>query len=341
MKKKVAIMGATGLVGQRFVSLLENHPFFEVTSLYASKRSEGKRYKDAVYWILETDIPEYAKDIVLKSFEDLPQVEESIVFSALPSDVAYTLEVELAENGHFVFSNASSHRYDKFVPILIPEVNPDHIEAVKFQGTKGFIITNANCSTTGLVIPLKALSRRFRISDLFVVTMQAISGAGIHGLSALEIHGNILPYIEKEEEKIEIETKKILGTFENEFKDSDIDIFARTNRVPVREGHTEVVFLKVEAYLREIIQAFRDFKGLPQELKLPTAPEKPIIVFEDTLRPQPTLDLNNGKGMSVSVGRIRLKGDVLTFTILSHNTIRGAAGGSILNAEFAFAKGLI
>ncbi|BAL80664.1 aspartate-semialdehyde dehydrogenase [Caldisericum exile] len=341
MKKQVAIMGATGMVGQRFVSLLENHPFFEVTSLYGSKRSAGKKYKDAVQWVLEKDIPEYAKSIVLKSFEDSPTVQENIVFSALPSDVANTLETELAKSGHFVFSNTSSHRYDEFVPILIPEVNPDHIEAVKFQGTKGFIVTNANCSTTGLVIPLKALLDRFKISDLFVVTMQAISGAGIHGLSALEIHGNVLPYIEKEEEKIEIETKKILGKFVQKFTDFDINIFARTNRVPVREGHTEVVFLKVEAYLPEIISALRDFRGLPQELKLPTAPLKPIIIFEDPLRPQPVLDVNNGNGMSVSVGRIRLKGGILTFTVLSHNTIRGAAGGSILNAELAYVKGLI
>jgi aspartate-semialdehyde dehydrogenase len=341
MKKKVAIMGATGMVGQRFVSLLENHPFFEVTSLYGSSKSKGKKYGDVVQWVLEKDIPQYAKDMVVKSFEESPEVEESIVFSALPSDVADTLEVELAKSGHFVFSNTSSHRYDRFIPILIPEVNPDHIEAVKYQGTKGFIITNANCSTTGLVIPLKALTERFKISNLFVVTMQAISGAGIHGLYALDIHGNILPYIANEEEKIERETKKILGTFDGEFKDFELEIFARTNRVPVREGHTEVVFLEVEAYLPEIISALKEFKGVPQELKLPTAPEKPIVVFEDPLRPQPVLDVNKGNGMSVSVGRIKLKGSTLTFTVLSHNTIRGAAGGSVLNAELAYVKGLI
>lgn len=341
MKKQVGVLGATGMVGQRFVSLLKDHPFFEVTGLYASRNSSGKKYKDAVNWVLEEDIPEYAEEMVLKSFEGSPNVQESIVFSALPSEIADSLEIELAKSGHFVFSNTSSHRYDKFVPILIPEVNPDHIESVKYQGTSGFIITNANCSTTGLVIPLKALIERFTVSDLFVTTMQAISGAGISGLSALQIQGNVLPFIANEEEKIETETKKILGKFDGEFRGFNINVFARANRVPVREGHTEVVFLKVDAYLPEIIKAFKEFKGVPQELNLPSAPVTPIIVYEDPLRPQPILDLNKGKGMSVSVGRIRKKGDFLSFTVLSHNTIRGAAGGSILNAEFAYVKGLI
>ena len=342
MKKEVAILGATGMVGQRFVSLLSDHPYFEVTSLYASEHSEGKLYKDAARWVLESDIPEYAKNMPLKSFENIDRVNEKIIFSALPAEVANTLEIELAKKGHFVFSNTSSHRYDPFVPILIPEVNPEHLEAVKYQGTTGFIVTNANCSTTGLVIPLKALLNRFQIKNVFVVTMQAISGAGINGLSAIQIHGNIIPYIEKEEEKIKIETNKILGTFsETGFADKGVNMFVRTNRVPVREGHMEVVFLDVDAEVEEVKECFSEFTGVPRELNLPTAPKNPVVVFDVADRPQPMLDVNKGKGMSVSVGRIQAEKGFLTFTLLSHNTIRGAAGGSVLNAELAYAKGLI
>lgn len=341
MKLKVAIMGATGMVGQRFVSLLSDHPYFEVTSLYASNSSKGKKYKEAVNWVLETPIPDYARDMIVKSFEESVSVEEKIVFSALPSEIADTLEVELAKDGKYVFSNTSSHRYDPYVPILIPEVNPTHIEAIKFQGTKGFIITNANCSTTGLVIPLRAILDRFDIRSVFVVTMQAISGAGITGLPALKIHGNVLPFIANEEEKIELETRKILGEFNSGFNLKDIFIFARANRVDVREGHTEVVFIESDLDVDELKNIFRNFRGIPQELNLPLAPKEPIIVFDEVDRPQPQLDVNNGKGMSVSVGRIRSNGKFITFTILSHNTIRGAAGGSILNAEFALSRGLL
>jgi len=339
MKKKVAVLGATGMVGQRFVSLLNEHPYFEVTSLYASKNSAGKKYKDAVNWVIEPPIPSYAKDVVLKSFDE--RVEEDIVFSALPKEVADTLEIDLAKEGKFVFSNTASHRFDPFVPILIPEVNPHHIEAVKYQKTEGFIITNANCSTTGLVIPLKALMEKFTVKSVFVVTMQAISGAGINGLSALLIQGNVLPYIEKEEEKIESETRKILGEFKDGFILKSLPVFARANRVPVREGHTEVVFVETDADCEDAKLAFKNFVGIPQEISLPTAPEKPILLHEEMFRPQPVLDVNSGKGMSVSVGRIRKNNGFLTFTLLSHNTIRGAAGGSVLNAEFALKEGFI
>jgi len=340
MKLKVAVMGATGLVGQRFISLLNDHPYFEVTSLYASKNSLGKKYKEACNWALEVDMPEYAKDMVLKSFEGNVKVEESVIFSALPTEVAATLEVELAKDGKFVFSNTSSHRYDRFVPILIPEVNADHLDAVKYQGTKGFIVTNANCSTTGLVIPLKALLEKFSFKYVFVVTMQAISGAGLKGLYAIDIQRNVIPYIEKEEEKIQIETKKILGKFDKEFKDIDLKVFTRANRVDVRDGHTEVVFIDLNESVEKVKSVFESFKGVPQNLNLKTAPKNPIIVFEENNHPQPVLDVNKGNGMSVSVGRLK-EGEFFSFTILSHNTIRGAAGGSILNAELAYVRGLI
>ncbi len=331
----VSVLGATGIVGQRFVQLLGHHPQFRVVALFASTKRRGKKYEDTVNWRIEGDIPKSTKNIKLGSLED--EIPTKIVFSALPSQIAFNIEDELSKKGHFVFSNASSHRYDTFVPIVVPEVNPSHFAATKHQNRKGFIITNPNCSTAGLVIPLKAIKDQFGIEKVLAVTMQAISGAGFPGVPALSIYDNVIPYIEKEEEKLQLETKKILGNFTNRFISADFDIESRCNRVAVRDGHTEVVFVKTKekATIQQIKDALIRFTALPQKYNLYTAPKKPIILREEIDRPQPLLDRNNGKGMSVTVGNIKQsKMFTVTFTLTFHNTIRGAAGGSILNAEF-------
>ncbi|HDL50434.1 MAG TPA: aspartate-semialdehyde dehydrogenase [Firmicutes bacterium] len=332
----VSILGATGAVGQRFVQILSEHPWFKISSIFASEKKRGEKYKNAVKWILEGGIPESIADLPLLSLErDEP---EKIVFSALPSSIAFDVEERLSKNGHYVFSNASSHRYDDFVPIVVPEVNPEHLEAIRYQKRKGVIVTNPNCSTAGLVIPLKPIMDRFGIEKVTLFTMQALSGAGFPGVPSLSILENIIPYIEKEEEKIKVESKKILGKFNGKFVPGSFKVYARCNRVMVRDGHTEVVFVKTEKNpsLSELKNSFIEFNGLPQKLHLPTAPEKPIVVREEIDRPQPFFDRFNGKGMSVTVGRIeKLEENFFTFTLISHNTIRGAAGGSILNLELA------
>lgn len=336
----VSILGATGIVGQRFVQLLNNHPQFRVVALFASSKRKGEKYKDTVNWRIEGDIPESAKNIKLRTLDD--EVPTRVVFSALPSQIAFDIEDKLSKKGHFVFSNASSHRYDAFVPIIVPEVNPTHFVATKYQNRKGFIITNPNCSTAGLVIPLKAIKDQFGIEKVLVVTMQAISGAGFPGVPALSIYDNLIPHIEKEEEKLQLETRKILGNFADKFISANFDIESRCNRVAVRDGHTEVAFIKTKekVTIQQIKDALAHFTALPQKYNLHTAPKKPIILREEVNRPQPLLDRNNGKGMSVTVGNIKQsKMFTVTLTLTFHNTIRGAAGGSILNAEFLYREG--
>ncbi len=339
----VAILGSTGVVGQRFVSLLSNHPFFKIREVFASENKKGKNYFEVVDWVLDNDIPEEIKNLKIKSLGD--GILSKVIFSALPKEESFEVEDKLSEEGYFVFSNSSSHRYDKFVPILVPEVNIEHIEAVKKQNRSGFIITNPNCTTTGIVISLKPILDNFVIKKVLIVSMQAISGAGIKGLSSLKILGNLIPYIENEEEKIEIETRKIMGKFtEDGFIPSNFDLEARCNRVPVRDGHTIVMFIETEKKvdLSQLIEILENFEGLPQKLNLPLAPKKPIKVFRNNYRPQPILDLNYDNGMVVSVGRIKESSFFsFTMTILLHNTIRGAAGGSILNAEVALKLGYL
>jgi aspartate-semialdehyde dehydrogenase len=339
---EVSILGSTGLVGQRFIQLLSQNPGFKVTHLVASNKRRGSLFKDSVHWLLEENPSEA---ILNQTLHDLTEeIPTKIVFSALPSDIAGPVEEELAKKEHIVFSNASAHRYDPFVPIIVPEVNPEHFNAVKFQGTKGFIITNPNCSTAGLVIPLKAIKDKFGLKEVLVVTMQALSGAGFPGVPALSIYDNLIPYIEKEEEKIKKETRKILGKFENVFEPDNLKLDARCNRVGVREGHTEIVFVALEDNPSEenFIETLKEFKGLPQELNLISSPCNPIIIRSEIDRPQPLLDRSNEKGMAVTVGRVE-KSSLFsfTFTILSHNTIRGAAGGSIENAELFLKEGLL
>ncbi len=341
MSKKigVSILGATGPVGQRFVSLLADHPFFEIEALFASHKSAGKKYRDAVNWIIDSPIPDSVFSKNIKALDE--PVPSKVVFSALPSDVAGEIELNLKKEGKFVFTNSSSNRMRPDVPIIVPEVNPDHLSIVK--DTDGFIVANPNCTTAGLVVPLKAIQNAFGIKKVLIVSMQALSGAGYPGVPSLSIFDNLIPHIQNEEEKVRRESKKILGKIENgSFREADFAVDARCNRVAVRDGHTEVVFVETEEKfnIEELKSIFVNFRGLPQKLSLPTAPSNPIVVTEDKFRPQPILDRNRGKGMTITVGNIRKDAIFgLTFTLVSHNTIRGAAGGSILNAELALVLG--
>lgn len=330
----VAILGATGSVGQRFVEILANHPWFEITALAASERSVGKKYHEAVNWLMPTSIPPHlANMIVSPCVANLPC---SIVFSGLDSSVAGEIETAFAEQGYIVHSNARNHRMVADVPLLIPEVNPDHLALTKQQKTKGKIITNPNCSTIGLVMALKPLLA-FDIELVNVVTMQAISGAGYPGVASLDIMDNVIPLIKGEEEKMESEPLKILGAYsKGKIENNRLKISAQCNRVAVNDGHTECVSIKFakKPSMEEIIEAWTSFRAQPQTLNLPTAPQQPIYYFHQENFPQPKLHRMIDKGMALSIGRLR-ECPIFDykFTILSHNTIRGAAGGAVLNAE--------
>jgi len=351
-KFKTCVMGCTGLVGQQFIKMLDAHPYFRVAALSSSKKSAGKRYREAVDWIVGGNIPECAVDIVVSntSVENLIKKGVKVVFSALPSAVAKNIERALANEGLYVFSNASAHRMDSDVPILIPEVNPEHLALIKAQTSqgKGFIVTNSNCSTTGLVLGLKPLWK-FGLKSVTVTTYQALSGAGRRGVASLDILGNIIPFIREEEEKIERETRKIFSNIHQEgVKNAELEINASCCRVPIRNGHLEsiVIELDEDVDVETISSALSSFRGIPQEMKLPTSPEAPVIVRTEENRPQPVLDRDAGaperaKGMAVTIGRIRRKGKKINFFLLVHNTIRGAAGTCILNAELAVMKNFI
>ena len=349
-KIKVGVLGATGAVGQRFVQLLQGHPWFEITALCASERSAGKRYADACSWNLRGDMPAHLRDVILEECE--PGVDCRIVFSALPAESATEVEKKFAAAGYIVCSNARSYRYEPDVPLLIPEVNPEHLGLIDVQrrnrGWEGFITTNPNCSTTHLVSALHPLHVRFGIKKVFVVTMQAVSGAGYPGVSSMDILDNIVPYIGGEEEKMEQkEPHKLLGTFDGQgIRMADMVVSAHCNRVPVRNGHLEAVSLEFETTPTEaeILAAWRDYKPLAQQLNLPHAPQPAIIYMDAPDRPQPRLDRLAGSvpGMATVVGRLRP--DPLfdfKFLALGHNTIRGAAGGSLLNAELLVAQGYL
>ena len=349
-KIKVGVLGATGAVGQRFVQLLQNHPWFEITALCASDRNAGKRYVDACRWNLRGDMPAGVRDIILQECEPGPDCK--IVFSALPSEIAGEVEEEFAAAGYIVCSNARNHRYDPDVPLLIPEVNPEHIQLVDVQrrnrGWQGYITTNPNCSTTHLVSALHPLHVRFGITKLFVVTMQAVSGAGYPGVSSMDILDNVVPYISGEEEKMEQkEPHKLLGTFDGEgIRYADFVVSAHCNRVPTRNGHLEAISVEfAERPTQEaILETWRNYRPLPQQLNLPSAPQPAILYDDRPDRPQPRLDRLVGSvpGMTTVVGRLRP--DPLfhfKFMALGHNTIRGAAGGSLLNAELLVARGYV
>ncbi|MEP6894797.1 MAG: aspartate-semialdehyde dehydrogenase [Chloroflexota bacterium] len=346
----VAVLGATGSVGQRFISLLDNHPWFKVVALAASDRSVGQKYSSAARWILDTPMPEYARDmIVVPATTDA--VQAKIVFSALHNEVAKDLEPQFAQAGVAVCSNASSYRRGEDVPLLLPEINADHIHLVKQQrlnhGWSGCIVTNPNCTSTGLTIALKALDDAFGVKKVFAVSMQALSGAGYPGVSSLDIMDNVIPNIGNggEEEKVEWEPRKMLGKLNNNKIDlADIIFSAHTNRVAVIDGHTVCISVELEnkADPETAEAAMRDYAAPLSARELPSSPRPVIEVRSEADRPQPRLDRLTGKGMTTVVGRLRRDPILdLKFVVLSHNTIRGAAGGSIYNAELLVNENLL
>ena len=349
MSQKIAvgILGATGVVGQRFIQMLEAHPWFEVAWLAASDRSAGQAYGDAVRWRLKTPIPENVRRMKVSNAG--PDGAPSVIFAALDAGIARELEPQFAAAGCAVVSNSSAFRMQENVPLVIPEVNADHISLIEKQCWRkesgGYIVTNPNCSAIGLVVALAPLHRKFGIESLFVTTMQAVSGAGYPGVASLDILGNVIPYIAKEEEKMEEETRKLLGSLDGDHvKPAAFSMTAHCNRVAVEDGHTESVSVKLKkkASTDEIIAAFNEFRSTPQELKLPLAPAHPVVYDSAPDRPQPRFDVDRGNGMTVSVGRLRPCGVLdYKFTVLSHNTIRGAAGAALLNAELLKVKGLL
>ena len=349
LNRKVAVLGATGAVGQRFIQLLQGHPWFKIEVLAASERSAGKRYGEACNWVMESQLPKEVADMPVAS-ADVESVEAAgdvdLIFSALPGDLAGPVEAEFAAL-YPVFSKASAHRLEKDVPLLIPEVNPEHIALVQIQkrqrGRKGFIVTDPNCCTIQLALSLKPLMG-FGLRQVVVTTMQALSGAGYPGVPSLDIIDNVVPFISMEEEKMEAEPLKILGSFDgSQVRNAGFQISASCNRVSVKDGHLESVFVKLdcEPTLLEIEEAFSSFRGEPQRLKLPSAPAAPIVVRKEQNRPQPRYDRDEGKGMSVVIGRIR-KDPIMTvkYMCLGHNTIRGGAGAGILSAELMVKKGI-
>jgi aspartate-semialdehyde dehydrogenase len=347
-KWKAGVLGATGVVGQRLVQMIAEHPWFTLTEVAASERSFGKTYAEAVRWHLDAPIPDVARGLVVKGVE--PSVGCDFVFSALDSSVAGPVEEDFARAGYPVVSNSRNHRMDPDVPLLIPEVNSAHLDAIPLQqknrgyGT-GFIVTNPNCSTAGLVLVLKPLADAFGLEKIFVVTLQAISGAGYPGVASLDIQGNVVPFISGEEEKMEAEPQKLLGKWDGaRFVDAGLGLSAHCNRVPVVDGHLECVSvgLKKIASLDEVREVLRTFEVDSELASLPTALRHPVVVLDEENRPQPRRDSNAGNGMAAVVGRVRECPLLdVKLTLLSHNLVRGAAGAALLNAELLAARGLL
>lgn len=343
----VAVLGATGSVGQRFVQLLEHHPWFRLHEVVASERSAGRSYADAADWRLDTLLPNDVANLTVKSLGS--ELESRLLFSGLDSSVAGDAEEHYASRGCAVVTNSKNHRMDADVPLLLPEINADHLGAVERQRARrggGYIVTNSNCSTMGLALAIAPIERRWGIDQLHVTTMQAVSGAGYGGVTSLAILDNVIPYISGEEEKIEIEPRKILGAWDGErFVYAPMRISAQTNRVPTIDGHLMTISLAVRGdvpAIDDVKDALRSFTGVPQELDLPSAPRQPIHVLEEPDRPQPRLDRDRERGMAVSVGRVRPCNLLhIRMVALVHNTIRGAAGAALLNAELLEAKGLL
>lgn len=343
---KAAVLGATGSVGQIFIHLLDGHPWFKVTVVAASERSTGKTYSEVAKWRLPTPIPKDVASLDVVANEPKAVKDVDLVFSALPADVAQRTEEDFAKAGHIVVSNASAHRMDSDVPLLNPEINFHQIDLIDEQRRKrkwaGAIVTNPNCSTAILTLPLKPIYDEFGISSIVVSTMQALSGAGYPGIASLDIVDNVIPFIEREEEKIQTETLKILGS---PTSGADFKVSASCHRVSTLDGHMEAVFveMKHEVEPESVTMAIQNFVGEPQRLSLPTAPARPVVVRTEEDRPQTRLDRMEGGGMSVVVGRIRkdtvFKG--VKFVALGHNTVRGAGGCGILSAECLKTKGYL
>lgn len=345
-KWKAGVLGATGVVGQRLVEMLGNHPWFDLTEVAASERSSGKTYEEAASWHLDAPVPESARKLVVKGLD--PSLDCDFVLSALDSSVAGPAEEDFARAGYPVVSNSRNHRMDSDVPLLIPEVNAAHLDAIPLQQKNrgygsGFIVTNPNCSTAGLVLVLKPLADAFGLEKIFVVTLQAISGAGYPGVPAMDIQGNVVPFISGEEEKMEAEPQKLLGKWDgSRFVDAGLGISAHCNRVPVVDGHLECVSLSLKkiASLAEVREALRNFAVDAELASLPTALRNPVVVLDEENRPQSRRDVNAGHGMAAAVGRVRECPLLdVKLTLLSHNLVRGAAGAALLNAELLAARG--
>ena len=345
-KTEVGILGATGMVGQQFINFLQGHPWFEVTWLGASDRSAGKKYCEATTWRLDGEMPESVAGLVVN--ESVPNGAPRLMFSAMDASVATEIERAFAEAGHYIVSNSRNHRMEPDVPLLVPEVNADHLRILPAQrrnrGWQGGIVTNPNCSTVVLVMALGAL-KPLGITKVVVTTMQALSGAGYPGHSAYDVNANVYPFIRNEEPKMESEPRKILGECTGEaFEDHPMKVSAACNRVQVLDGHTETVSVEFARKPSEeaILEAFMNFRGLPQERNLPSAPARPVIFMPQEDRPQPRRDVNRENGMAVFVGRLR-ECPVLhwKFLAMGHNTVRGAAGAAVLNAELMKTEGLL
>lgn len=353
----VAVLGATGSVGQRLVQLLENHPWFRLHEVVASERNAGKNYGDAAHWRLDTALPAAAAALRVKPLRS--ELESPIVFSGLDSSVAGEAEDYYADRGCVVVSNSKNHRLDADVPLLIPEINPEHLDAIEVQrkrrGGRGCIVTNPNCSTVGLAMAIAPIERQHGIDCVNAVTLQAISGAGYSGVASYAILDNVIPGIAGEEEKIEREPLRILGRWDgSKFRDLKMTISAQTNRVPVVDGHTICISLRfrnhrdlrrhfaIERLIEDVEYAIANFTGEPQRFGLPSAPVRPLHLLREGDRPQPRLDRDRENGMAVAIGRIRpCPVNDIRMVALVHNTIRGAAGAALLNAELMQAKGLI
>lgn len=346
-KIPVGILGATGMVGQRFIQLLENHPWFDVTWLAASERSYDRPYAEAAKWRMRTPIPKKIAKMKLSAAD--PAGAPKVIFAALDADIARDLEPRFAEAGSAVISNSSAWRMHPNVPLVIPEVNPDHLKLIETQEWRkksgGFIVTNSNCSVMGLALTLAPLHKAFGIEGLFVVTMQAVSGAGYPGVASLDIIGNVVPFIKNEEEKMQEEAGKLLGTLKSkQIQMAQFPMSAHCNRVAVEDGHTESVSVKFKkkTTAEKILAVWSQFRGEECVAALPMAPEQPIIYDERPDHPQPRFDVERGHGMSATTGRLRPCGIFdWKFTVLSHNTIRGAAGAAVFNAELLKAQGYL
>jgi aspartate-semialdehyde dehydrogenase len=343
---EVGVMGATGMVGQQFISFLQGHPWFKLTWVGASDRSAGKRYSEAANWNLDGGVPEAVAGLTVASCA--PGNAPKLLFSAMDASVAGEIEQAFASAGHFVVSNSRNHRMLPDVPLLIPEANPDHLKLIPAQrknhGWNGAIVTNPNCSTITMALGLAAL-KPFGIKKILASTMQAVSGAGYPGMPSMDILGNVVPFIGSEEEKMETETQKILGDYDGgSIRPLAAKVSAHCNRVAVVDGHTVAVSVELEQKpgIEKLEGAFRSFRGRPQELELPSAPKQPIHLLSEPNRPQPRKDALRERGMAVSVGRVR-ECPVLDykFVVLGHNTIRGAAGAAVLNAELMLSEGLL
>ena len=343
---EVGVLGGTGMVGQHFIRFLEGHPWFKLTWLGASDRSAGKKFSDATQWRLDGEMPSSIRDNVVYTCH--PKSAPKLVFSAMDASVATEIEQEFAQAGHIVVSNSRNHRMEPDVPLLVPEINPGHLSAIAVQRKnrkwQGAIVTNPNCSTIVLTMALAPLVR-FGIKSVIVSTMQAVSGAGYPGVPSMDILGNVVPYIGSEEEKMQSETQKILGGYaDGTFRPLEAAVSAHCNRVAVVDGHMTAVSVSFESKpsAEEVQEAITNFRGLPQEKSLPSAPAQPVVYLPQQDRPQPRRDAIRDNGMSVTVGRVRPCPVLdIKFVACGHNTIRGAAGAAVLNAELMASQGIL